>query len=80
MDFVLSAEEWFASVALKKATVKVVQLTVAWIISKGAIVFLGHYGAQVDATTLQNILTAALTGTFEVIRNFVKMRFGLAWL
>jgi hypothetical protein len=81
MSIIDEGEQWLVSVALKKAVVSIVQVTVAWLLAHGAVEWLAANGAEgMTATTLTNLLTAVLTGGFKVGRNFLKVKFGIQWL
>jgi NADH/NAD ratio-sensing transcriptional regulator Rex len=69
-------KEWIFTIAVKKAIVRVAQLIISFFAAKG-ITFV-YNGAPVDV----NSLTAILMGLFEILRNFLKVKFSkvFGWL
>ena len=62
-------KEWIFTIAVKKAIVRIAQLIISFFAAKG-ITFV-YNGAPVDV----NSLTAILMGLFEILRNFLKVKF-----
>jgi NADH/NAD ratio-sensing transcriptional regulator Rex len=68
-DIENKVKEWLFTIAVKKAIVRVAQLIISFFAAKG-ITFI-YNGAPVNVDTL----TAILMGLFEILRNFLKVKF-----
>ena len=81
MKFVDETKTWLFGIAFQKGVTSVVSVTVAWLLAHGAVAWLAANGAEgMDATTLTNLLTAVMVGSLKIVRNFIKTKYGVAWL
>ena len=69
-----STKEWLLRVAIKKAIIRMAQLIVSYAVSKGIIIKFVIDGIQIDTTDV-NVMTTALFGIFEIIRNWLKIKY-----
>lgn len=80
MGIVDTVKEWVFSIALKKGVQKAVQTLVALLTAKVSVDTLASMGVTVDSDKLLVGGTALAMGGLEVLRNFLKVKFGMKWL
>ena len=68
----MGIQKWLWKIAAKKVVVRLVQFLVSWIAASK----LQSAGVTVDAVKL----TAAVLAGSEVLRTYLKVKFGLNWL
>ena len=80
MNIVDNAKEWLVTVALKKAVKKGVQALIAVLVGVKVAGVLKQLGIEIDPMQLEAGLTLFAMAGIEFARNFLKQKFGLAWL
>ena len=68
----MGLQNWLFSVALGKVLKRAVQFGVSWLGAQG----LEQFGVKVD----QTVLTGSIFSGLELVRNFLKVKFGLKFL
>lgn len=78
----MGVQEWVFNIALKKGVKTLASVVVAWVTSVAITSILQGYGinVQVDKATLEAGMTALLTGGIEMLRNFLKTKYGIKFL
>ena len=72
----MGIKRWIFNIALKKVVTRLVILGVSFI----ATLHLDKLGISIDQAILQQAATAAIFGGLEMLRNFLKVKFGWDWL
>lgn len=73
-------KEWLLNVTLKKGIKSLIKLIVSWLTAGVVAGWLATLGITVDPIQLQVGLTAAINSGLEMLRNWLKQKFGIGWL
>lgn len=80
MSLLDPVKEWLFKVALRKGIARAVTFLVAFVTSAKVAPLLMQWGIMVDPVVLEASLTAFFIGAFEMLRNWLKVKFGLKFL
>lgn len=73
-------ETWLWQVALKKVTISIVKVLVAFITSVKVTPILESVGVKIDPTVLAGGLTGLITGGLTALHDWLKLKFNISWL
>ena len=75
----MGLQEWVLGIALKKGAKSLVKIVISFLTSVALVNALKALGIEfnVDQHALELGLTAALNSGFEILRNFLKVKFGV---
>jgi hypothetical protein len=74
---------WLFKVALKKGIVSAAKLIVSYCASKGLIFVGTMFGVVIDtgnAASIEAALTLGINTLLTIVRNWLKVKFGVTWL
>jgi len=80
MGFEEEIKEWVFTIALKKGFKRIAYIVLAWGIVVKSIAFMASFGIVISADA--NALSALFYGLFEILRNYLKIKFPkkFSWL
>lgn len=74
MSIIDDAKTWLFKIAIKKAIVRIATVIVAYASAHGIKIIFNYNGYDIDTTNIDK-MTLALTGLYEIIRNYLKTKF-----
>lgn len=76
----MGLQEWIAGIALKKGIGSAVKLVVSMVTAASIAGPLEQMGVKIDQTQLTAGLTLAINSGLTILRNFLKVKYGVKFL
>ena len=76
----MGIQEWIAGIAIKKAITSAVKLIISIVTATALTGQLENVGVKIDPIQLYAWLTVLINSGLTILRNFLKIKYGVKWL